>query len=146
MGSIHENATALRQVASELRPPVRSGQAASVSQDDSGPPFASRVVQLGASYDPTNPATVAPAWCYGLTVDELPDGGWLFVAFGSVVPGALTPGASPTGPEVTLKAGQSIVFPRGARRVFLRCDVPQEARFTWMLDRFGDKLAGAVRL
>lgn len=146
MGNVEQNAAALRQVAAELRPPVRSGQQASVNQDEAGPPFASRVVDVTNSYDPTNPATVAPAWCYGLTVDELPDGGWLFVAFGSTVPGSIAPGGSPTGPEVTLQAGQSIVFPRGARRVFLRSDVPQAARVTWMLDRFGDKLAGAVRL
>lgn len=146
MGSIQDNATALRQVASELRPPVRSGQSAETNQDVSGPPFASRVVDVGTSYDIANAATVAPAWCYGLTVDELPAGGWLFVAFGNIVPGSLSPGDSPTGPEVTLQAGQSIVFPRGARRVFLRSDVAQPARVTWMLDRFGDKLAGAVRL
>ena len=143
MATVKGNIEALQEVASQLFPPVRSGQAAHLDQDTAGPPFATRDLDVTGSYDLANPTFTAPSWVYGLTLDSCESGTSVFVAFGSTVPGDLeaTP-QSPTGPECTLVPGQTLSFPRGARRVFLRSDVSQVIRVTWTLDRFADKRFG----
>lgn len=130
MATIEGNEVALRNIASELIPPVRSGQRASASQDEVGPPFITRSITLASSYNVNDPNSVAPQWVYGLCVDNAPDGSAVYATFGN---------ANPLMETVCLP-GQVITLPRGSRRVFLRSDVDNNpVTVTWFLDRFAQK-------
>ena len=129
MATIEGNEVALRNVLGAIVPPVRNGQAATVSQDDVGPPFYSATVALSTGYTPNAPNTVAPGWVYGLCVDNVPDGVTVYASFGN--------GSNAS--ETIALAGQVMLFPRGARRVFLRADAAATVTVTWFLDRFADK-------
>lgn len=157
MATIEGNEIALRKVASELVPPVRSGQDAQTNQDDFGSPFITKTYSLLNTYQslvlsPTGYVLVpqdslAPSWCYGLMLDSegAPDGNIgpyaskvrFFASFGT---------RSQIGNnEVEISPGKVLMFPRGARRVFLRhdagvtgsMDAPSiPANVTWIVDRF----------
>lgn len=132
MATVEGNLEALMQAANELIPPVRSGQNASKSQDDVGPPFITKNVTLSNVYQPNNPNAVAPSWVYGLCVDSVSGSATdtVWVAFG---------GASSSA-ETKALPGQVIMFPRGARRVFIRGSSNNlPVTVTWFLDRFADK-------
>lgn len=153
MATIEGNEIALRKVASELVPPVRSGQDARTNQDDFGAPFVTveyRVFNEYAVYDPPTAQTfpqqsLAPAWVYGMMLEESQFGADFsapeqalgaipvryFAAFGS---------AQKTN-EVELTPGKVLSFPRGARRIFIRSNQTLQQglktiRVTWILDRF----------
>lgn len=129
MATIEGNEVALRNVLGGIVPPVRNGQSATVSQDDVGPPFYSTTVMLSTSYTPNAPNTVAPGWVYGLCVDNVADGVTVYASFGT----------GSRASETVALAGQVMLFPRGARRVFLRADTASQVTVTWFLDRFADK-------
>lgn len=130
MATIEGNEIALRNVAADLIPPARNGQAASVSQDDVGPPFLTRTVSLLSTYQPQVANAGAPAWVYGLCVDSVSvEGASVLVSWGSA-------GSSN---ETIALPGQVILIPRGARRVFLRGSVDLVATVTWFTDRYADK-------
>jgi hypothetical protein len=159
MATIEGNEIALRKVASELIPPVRSGQDARTDQDSFGAPFTTveyRVFNEYAIYDPPTGQTfpqqsLAPAWAYGLMLEESNFGSDFsaptqtlgaipvryFAAFGS---------AQKTN-EVELTPGKVLRFPRGARRVFIRSNQTlaqglKTIRVTWILDRFATIATG----
>ena len=148
MATIEGNEIALRKVAAELSPPVRSGQDARTSQDDFGSPFVTlnyNVYDDYSIYDPNTGVrqrnqTAAPAWVYGLVVEPLWDG--FDESSQQTVPHGINFyaafGAAQKQYEVQIQPGKVLRFPRGARRVFLRCDVPagHPIRVTWIVDRF----------
>lgn len=148
MATIEGNEIALRKVAAELVPPVRSGQDARTNQDDFGSPFLTLQYTIKddfSIYDPNSGVgaavkSAAPAWVYGLVMEPdwggadesseftVPKGVRFFAAFGSASKQY----------EVEIQPGKVLSFPRGARRVFLRTNYPafKTVRVTWIVDRF----------
>jgi hypothetical protein len=149
MATIEGNEIALRKVAGELVPPVRSGQDARTDQDTFGSPFVTldyRVSNQYGQYDPATasylpPYTLAPRWVYGMVLEPSwaannqssqesngQDTPRFFAAFGT----------AQQSNEVELKPGRVYRFPRGARQVFVRSNqsLPRDIRITWIVDRF----------
>lgn len=133
MATIQGNLTALLDAAAELIPPVRNGQNARVTQDEMGGAFATVQATLTQDYDPANANASATSWVYGITLEgssvdttENP----VFVSWAS----------ASNAREAALIVGQTLRFPRGARRVFLRSATgTQNVAVSWHLDRFATK-------
>jgi len=149
MATIEGNEIALRNVSDEIAPRSRDNTTAKAN-NDSLPPFFTQTFEITNAYG-TN---VAPSWVYGLTFEgpglENPAGpiagnpanmptSWapIFVSWGT------TGGAGQS--ESVLYAGQTIEFPRGARRVFIRSSVlpgagPAIVNLTWKTDLWARKV------
>lgn len=158
MATIEGNEIALRKVAAELMPPVRNGQDAKTNQDDFGTPFVTKTYELLNTYQvvvnpPSGPAflgpqeSLAPSWCYGLMLDsEGAVGGNIGPYASSVRFFASFGDRNQIGTnEVEISPGKVLMFPRGARRVFLRHNAGTigslqapaiPANVTWIVDRF----------
>lgn len=149
MATIEGNEIALRKVASELVPPVRSGQDARTNQDDFGPPFVTVAYQVRDDYAIVDPLTgnaqegvsFAPSWVYGLVLEPSWGGLNETSRAGSGVDAPrfyASFGSTQKTNEVEIQPGKVLSFPRGARRVYLRCsvNVPTNIKVTWIVDRF----------
>jgi hypothetical protein len=156
MATIEGNEIALRAVASELIPPVRSNVDARVSQDDAGQPFSTVFFNVTEKYPA---ASAAPSWVYGFVLEGVypvgsygPNGSFdgqagpinIYVSFGAATQ-ATSPGVPGTG-EILVQPGQQILIPRGSRKVYFRASESQATGgathtivVTWILDRFATK-------
>lgn len=161
MATIEGNEIALRKVASELMPPVRSGQDARTDQDSAGAPFITCEYRVFDEYGPFDPFTqtyqpaqsFAPCWVYGMMLEQ----SWAGVnQSGSNGSGDETPryfvsfGTAQKQNEVEITPGKVLMFPRGARRVFIRSNQtlqmhpPATIRVTWVVDRFASIATGGA--
>lgn len=149
MANVEGNEIALRQVASELFPPVRSGQDARTNQDNFGTPFTTLTYVVNDTYEILDPITglgqagvsFAPSWVYGLLLEPSWGGLNETSRSGSGVDAPryyASFGTTQKTNEVEITPGKVLSFPRGARRVFLRSNtnVPSTIRVTWIVDRF----------
>lgn len=140
MATIEGNEIALRKVAGELQPPVRAGQEAKLDQDTLGNAFVTFVYTTTITY-PSD--SIAPSWVYGMTYERnttfLPkysdsqSDDSILVAWGGQT----------TLNEARLFPGQTLEFPRGARKIYIRTDqdvvTGPKPEITWRLDRFARK-------
>jgi len=146
MATVEGNLEALLDAAEQLVPPVRSGQKANRSQDEVGAPFVTTTIFVNNLY---NTDSAAPGWCYGLLLEPSPTGNnstlvptidgletTFFCSFGS----------AQAANETILVPGQVFLFPRGARRVFIRSNVADPYRvacsITWVMDRYATITSG----
>ena len=136
MANIEGNEIALRSVLGQYKTLPRDGTDARTDNDNK-PPFFTQDYVIPGSYS----ENLAPSWCYGLTYEgcslegaPVDSEGPLFVAWGTLA----APGTS----ESILYPGQTLAFPRGTRRVFVR-RVPSVSyayvKLTWKLDPFASK-------
>lgn len=148
MATIEGNEIALRNVFDDMVPKSRDNSTAKVN-NDSFPPFFTQTFELTNGYG-TN---LAPGWVYGMTFEgpgianqngpifgnpaNLPNS-WapIFVSWGA------TSGNGQS--EAVLYPGQTIEFPRGARRVFVRSSIPPFVgsaivALTWKTDLWARK-------
>lgn len=145
MANVEGNEIALRQVASELFPPVRSGQNALIDQDTFGPPFVTTTeTNVSTTYSTTS---IAPGWVYGLILEKSEYAGD-YVSDNPVPPEFFVSfGTASTANETLIQYGQELLFPRGARRIFLRCSQPNHGvKITWVTDRFARKALSGTSL
>lgn len=149
MATIEGNEIALRKVASELVPPVRSGQDARTNQDDFGAPFVTKSYDLLPTYEVLDPNTgqilpqesLAPGWVYGMMVDTMGQAGQVVTPSPVPVKFFASFGARQELNEIEVTPGKVLLFPRGARRVFMRhnsqlSQLNIQVSVTWILDRF----------
>ena len=149
MANVEGNEIALRSVAAELIPPVRSGQDARTNQDDFGSPFTTLEYAVDDTYSIIDPLTFvaqagisfAPSWVYGMLLEPSWGGLNETSRSGSGVDAPRYYAAFGTNTkknEVELQPGKVLSFPRGARRIFIRSNsnVPTRIRVTWIVDRF----------
>lgn len=136
MANVEGNEIALRSVLGQNLPAPRDGSDAR-SDNDGRPAFLTANYALGSTYG----ESIAPAWCYGMTYEgpglgAAPgdDVGPIFVSWGTA--------AQPGSAETILYPGQTLSFPRAARRVFGRTEHPSggaSAKITWKLDPYAAK-------
>jgi len=140
MATIEGNEIALRNVFDELVPRSRDNTTAKLN-NDSVPPFFTQQFELSTAYG----NNLAPGWVYGVTFEgpgsgyaaDLP-ASWspIFLSWGT------TSGIGQS--ESILYPGQTIEFPRGARRVFVRSSIPPAqgsaiVYLTWKTDLWARK-------
>jgi hypothetical protein len=137
MANIEGNEIALRSVFGQYKTLPRDGTDARTDNDNK-PPFFTQNYVIQPAYS----ENLAPSWCYGVTyegssIEGAPadNEGPLFVAWGTIAQAGTS--------ESILWPGQTLSFPRGTRRVFVRRSAPavQEAlvKLTWKLDPFAWK-------
>ena len=138
MANVEGNEIALRSVLGQNLPAPRDGSDAR-SDNDARPAF------ITADYNllPNYAESVAPSWCYGVTYEgaggnEYPgaDTGPIAVSWGTA--------AQPGSAESILYPGQTLSFPRAARRVFARFlsdpnYLVRNCKLTWKLDPYAAK-------
>lgn len=146
MANVEGNEIALRSVLGQNLPAPRDGSDAR-TDNDNRPPFFTSIYTV----QPTISENLSPGWVYGLTYEGSgppnaayepfveQDYGPIFVSFGNKT----EPGVGQA--ESILYAGQTMKFPRGARRIFVRSSNNQTApiRLTWQLDPYADKHTSA---
>ena len=145
MANVAGNLEALMLAARELIPPVRSGQGAAIDQDGFGPPF----VTVTYPNVPTVYAkeSIAPGWAYGMILEKSQYEGD-YVSNGTTpVEFFVSFGAASNANETLIQYGQELLFPRGARRIFLRASQPYHGvKITWITDRFARKALGSSNI
>jgi hypothetical protein len=136
MATIEGNEIALRNVFDEYNPRSRDKSTAQ-ENNDTTPPFITQSYEINANYG----VSLAPSWVYALTYEgpgqwpgvpwwqtqQQPGGLPIMVSFGAA-------NGSAGGAETVLYPGQTIEFPRGARRVFVRAAnlLPTQLNYGWV--------------
>ena len=139
MATIEGNEIALRNVLDTIHPKPRDGSNAQGSNDNNGPPFFTADYHLLSNYS----EQLAPSWVYGLTYEGPADStNPSFPVLAPLDRIFVSWNVGNTTQETILFVGQTLFFPRGARRVFVRCpsSVPQAfVKLTWQTDVYAQK-------